>query len=310
VNVFGAGLFCVSIGGSLKGPAAWSIDGHGSISLLFWDIDVDFSTTWGEERREELPPIKVLELIDREISKAENWRAFLPTGATLRVSLRKMPEAEASLILHPVGVLRVSQRALPLQLTLDKIGSRKPEDVNRVSLSVAGGGLQRKNDAFEQFAPAQYQNFSDADKLSKPAFAPERGGLELSAAGADLRSSKMVRRVVLYEEIIIDSNYKRFARRFRGFFGSLFVFFLKGSAAARCEVSNATRQRLQPFDDKIAVGAETYTVALQANNRPVAADAVSFHSEASAREYLSARVAVNPALADAIHVIPSFERAA
>ena len=27
----------------------------------------------------------------------------------------------------------------------------------------------------------------------------------------------MVRRVVRYEEIIIDSNFKRFARRFRGY---------------------------------------------------------------------------------------------
>jgi hypothetical protein len=310
VNVFGAGVFCVSIGGSLKGPAAWSIDGHGLISLLFWDVDVDFATTWGEERREELPPIRVLDLLGAEIKKAENWRAFLPAGTSLRVSLRKMPAAEAALFLHPVGVLRVSQRALPLQLTLDKVGSRKPEDVNRVSLSVVSGGLQRKNDAFEQFAPAQYQNFSDADKLSKPAFAPERGGLELSAAGADLRSSYMVRRVVLYEEIILDSNYKRFARRFTAFFGSLFVFFLNGSAAARCDVSQATRKKLQPFDDKITVGAETYTVALQANNRPVAADAVSFHTEASAREYLNARLAADPGLADAIHVIPSIERAA
>jgi hypothetical protein len=221
-----------------------------------------------------------------------------------------MPEAEAALMLHPVGVLRVSQRALPLQLKLDKVGSRKPEDVNKVTLAVTGGGLAKKGDAFEQFAPAQYQNFSDADKLSRPPFAREKAGLDLSASGADFRSSHMVRRVVLYEEIIIDSNFKRFQRRFRGFFGSLFEFFQKGSAAARCEVSMANRKKLQPFDDRIVVAAETYTVALQANNKAVAAEAAAFHSEASAREYLNARVAADPALADQIHVIPSFETAA
>lgn len=310
VNVFGAGLFSVSVGGSLKGPAQWHIKGHGSISLLFWDIDVDFESTWGEEAREELPPIRVLELMATELAKAENWRAFLPNGATLPVSLRKMPEAEAALILHPVGVLRVSQRAMPLQITLDKIGTRKPEDVTKVSLLVSGGGLARKNDAFELFAPAQYQNFSDSEKLSKPAFGKEVAGLDLSAAGADMRSSNMVRRVVLYEEIILDSNYKRFASRFRLFAGALFEFFLGGSAAARAEVSNANKKKLQPFDDKITVQEATYTVALQSNNKAVATEAMEFHSEASAREYMNTRISVNPDMADTLHVIPSTERAA
>src|SRR5207253_4887151 len=83
VNVFGAGLFSVSLRGSLEGPAPWHIEGHGSISILFFDIGVDFSTTWGEDKKEELPPIPVLPLIQDELNKTENWRAFLPQGATL-----------------------------------------------------------------------------------------------------------------------------------------------------------------------------------------------------------------------------------
>ncbi|MBK9978517.1 MAG: hypothetical protein IPP20_11420 [Gemmatimonadetes bacterium] len=120
----------------------------------------------------------------------------------------------------------------------------------------------------------------------------------------------MIRRVVLYEEIIIDNNYKRFARRFRGFFGSLFEFFLKGSAAARCEVSMATRKQTRPFEERITVSGATFTVASQQNNRAVAEEAVAFHSEAAAREYLTARVAADPSLAEQWHVIPSVERAA
>ena len=310
VNVFGVGLFSVGVRGSLKGPAPWNVKGHGSISLLFWDIDVDFEETWGEDRREELPPIEVLPLLVGEINKSENWRAFLPAGTSLPVSVRKMPESEAALMLHPVGVLRVSQRALPLQLKLDKVGTRKPKDVNKLSMVVTSGGLARKDDAFDQFAPAQYQNFSDADKLSKPAFSKEKAGLDLSASGADFRSSHMVRRVVLYEEIILDSNYKRFQRRFGSFFGSLFEFFLKGSAVARCERSAATKKKLVPFDDKIEIVGETYAVAMQSNNKAFSAEAATFHSEASAREYMNTRIGSDPALADALHVIPGTEMAA
>ena len=189
-------------------------------------------------------------LFAAEINKAENWRALLPASSNLLVSLRKMPVAESALILHPLGVLSVSQRALPLELTLDRVGTQKPSDVNRLSLAVTGGGLSRKDDAFEQFAAAQFQDFSDAEKLSLPAFAPERSGVNLTSEGADIRSSLMIKRVVRYEEIIIDSNFKRFQRRFSGFFGTLFDFFLAGNSASRCELSQTNKRQLQPFAEK------------------------------------------------------------
>ena len=308
VKVFGIGLFSVRVRGSLDGPAPWHVKGHGSISLLFWDIDVDFETTWGDRRDTQLPPIAVLPLLSAELDKADSWRALPPSSASLFVSLRKMPAEEAALVLHPMGVLRISQRAVPLEITLSKVGNRKPSDVNRLSVGVTGG-LAKRDDAFEPFAPAQFQDFSDADKLSRPAFAPERSGVHLTAAGQDVRSSVMVKRVVRYEEIIVDTNFRRFQRRFSGLLGSLFAFFLGGASVARCEVSRAARRKLQPFDDRIGVSEERYTVALQATNQAFAGEA-SFASEASAREYLQRQVAADPSLADALHVIPSFEKAA
>jgi hypothetical protein len=309
VNVFGAGLFSVGISGLLEGPAPYHIKGHGSISLLFWDLDVDFETSWGESRDTALPPIAVMTLLEAELKKQDNWRALPPTTTGLLVTLRKLPQAEADMTLHPVGVLRVSQRALPLEIHLDKVGNQQPTDVNRLSIAVTSG-LVKKNDTFESFAPAQFQNFSDADKLSKPAFAPERSGLELSVSGADLRSSEMVKRVVRYEEIIIDNNYKRFQRRYFRFIGVLFDHLLGGASVSRSSLSQAARSKLQPFAEKIAVQSETFTVAHQATNQAVAAEAAAFHSEASAREYLNAKLAQDPSLADQIHVIPSFERVA
>jgi hypothetical protein len=310
VRVFGVGLFSVGISGTFDGPAPYHVRGHGSISLLFWDIDIPIEETWGENRNTELPPIPVMPIFLAEINKAENWQAQLPANNNLLVALRKLKPEENPLVLHPLGVLRISQRAVPLELKLDKVGSQKPGDVNRLSVVVTGAGLEKKDDAFEQFAPAQYQNFSDSDKLSRPAFAPERSGLNLSAAGASLRSSLMIKRKVRYEEIIIDNNFKRFKRRFTGFAGLLFTFFLGGNAAARCQISTMSKKKLQPFDEKISVTAETYTVALQSNNTAFAVDSVSFHSEASARDYLNRKVAEDPSLGDQIQVIPSFERAA
>lgn len=310
VNVFGAGLFSVSVRGSLEGPANWHVIGHGSISILFWDIGVDFEETWGESDDTLLPPITVMPLFEAEFAKGETWRALPPSSGNLLVSLRPMDAEEAAMLLHPVGVLHVSQRAMPLEITLDKIGNQKPTDVKKLSIAVTGGGLAKKGDAFEQFAPAQFQDFSDADKLSKPAFESERSGLDLSASGADLRSSVMVKRVVRYEEIIIDSNFKRFRRSFRGIFSGLFGFFIQGAAVTRNELSKASKSKLQPFDEKIEMQTEGYTVAFQSNNKAFAEESAQFHSEASAREYLNKMVAQDANLADALHVIPTYEKAA
>jgi hypothetical protein len=150
----------------------------------------------------------------------------------------------------------------------------------------------------------------DGDKLSRPAFGPERGGLDLSTAGAQLASSRMVKRVVRYEEIILDSNFKRFARRFTHFAAGLFEFFLGGAAITKSELSKAKKTQSQPFKETVGVTAETYVVASQSTNKAFAAEAAGFASEASAREYLAGQVKKDPTLADTLHVIPSFEEAA
>jgi hypothetical protein len=307
VKVFGAGLFSVKIRGTLDGPAPWHIEGHGSISLLFWDLDVDFSKTWGESRNTVLPPISVFPLLVGELTKAENWRALLPPANRLLVSVRSRTTA-ADLVLHPLGALQVSQRALPLGVIVDKVGSQRIADVNQLTIDPASG-LTRQGDAFESFAPAQFRELSDADKLSKPAFTLERSGLVLSS-GADLQSSGMAKRNIRYEEIVIDSNFKRFARPFSGYATTLFNFFARNGSSARTELSQATRAGRQPFAATVAVTGETFTVAFVATNKAVGEDATSFDTESSAREYLNRRITADPSLAGSLHVIPTVERAA
>ena len=307
VKVFGAGLFSVRIRGTIDGPAPWHIEGHGSISLLFWSIDVDFSKTWGERRNAVLPPIAVLPLFMGELAKADNWRAIVPPANRQLVTVR--PRAAASdIVLHPLGSLEVSQRAVPLAVRLDKVGNQRIVDVNRITIEPSGG-LARRAEAFASFAPAQFQELTDAQKLSQPAFRLERSGVVL-APTADLQSSGMVKRNVRYEEIVVDSNFKRFARPFSGDAGSLFNFFARNGSSARTELSQATRVARQPVGAAFAVTAETFTVAFVANNQAVAPDATSFATEQSADEYMNRRIAADRSLAERLHVIPSAERAA
>lgn len=307
LKAFGVGVFSLRLRFALEGPQPWRARGRGSISLLFFSISANFDVTWGEPAGPGLPPIAVMTLVKTEFEKAENWRALLPAGANLLVSLRKIEPAEAALVLHPVGVLRISQKAVPLNLTFDKIGNQKPSDARHVSLSVAGGGLGKAADRLESFALAQFQEMDDAAKLSLPPYQPLQGGVDLSVQGMQLGSGKMARRRVRYEEIIIDSNYKRFARRFATFFSALFAHFLRGSAITKSTLSNHQRQQVRPFADKVTVHPETFAVAFNHNNHAYSDEAATFTSEAMARAFMQQQIAEDPGLSEALHVIPQYE---
>jgi hypothetical protein len=169
--------------------------------------------------------------------------------------------------------------------------------------------LTKTTDRLEMFAPAQFRDLSDADKLSQPAFTPEAGGLELSAAGGQRSTSEMVRRDVRYERIIVDRKSRRVVTRFYPQLDSIFTHFVAGASASRSALSQTVKTQYQPFPDKVQIETETFAVALQSNNQAFAA-AASFTSRAQAADFLARTVAANPGLADTLHVIPGFEVAA
>lgn len=303
VKVFGVGLWSVHLRGSLEGPTPWHIKGSAEIEVLFFSFDVDVDVTFGESRAETLPPIAVLPAIRTELEKLDTWRATLPASGQLFVSLRDLGSA-GLLVLHPVGTLQISQRFAPLNLPLDKIGNQKPSDVSQVA--VTAGTLVVQGAMREDFAAAQYREMSDAEKLSAPAYEPFDSGVELAAAGAPWATGPLAQRNVRYESIVIDTAFKRLQQSFVKYWDALFTHFTKGAAVARAGVSLATEKRKQPFDAKIALSEQTYTVASQTDNSELSAGA-TFGSYTEAQAHLLEQTRRDPNLAEAIHVIPSSE---
>lgn len=306
LKAFGVGVFSIRLRFSLEGPTPYRARGTGSISLLFFEISADFDITWGDARDTSLPPVAVIPLLKAELEKPANWRALLPTGNNLLVALRELEETDEELVLHPVGTLQVSQKLLPLDLDVDKFGSQTISDAKRFTIEVAAGGLDKTDDAEDQFALAQFQAMDDATKLSRPAFQTQHSGVDLSVEGEQLRSSRAVKRTIRYEEIIIDNNYLRFVRRFTLDVSGLFIHFLKGASVSQSSLSKAYKSKLKPYDEAIVTRDEGFAVAFQENNKTVSSQAV-FSSEAAARDFMRQMVGADPKLADAVHVIPQFE---
>jgi hypothetical protein len=308
LEVIGIDVLSIRLRFALSGPGPWRAVGTGSVSILFWDIDVDFDITWGEEKNTTLPPIEVMTLLVEELGKKDNWRALPPASNNLLVSLRRLdPEL---LVLHPVGALTVTQRAVPLAFTLDKVGNKKPSDVSRVELTAAVSGptplgLSTVN---ESFAPAQFEEMGDAEKLSRPSFEKMPGGATITLGGSSIQSSKVTRRKIEYEVTIIDEEPVKplpFGKLLAAAAG-LFFSFVRGSAVAQSKLSHNYKTQAQPFADKVAVSPEGYTVAFAHDNTAFGASA-SFASEALANDHMKQQLAVNPSLKGTLHIVPNFE---
>jgi hypothetical protein len=306
LKVFGMGLFSISLRLSLEGPTPWKARGTGSISFFFFSISVDFEVIRGEAIETSQEDIEVMPLLKAEYGKLENWTAHLPEGNHLLVSLRKLEETEG-LVLHPVGTLEITQKAVPLEITIDKVGNQKVKDANKFALAVAAGDLVKIGDTKEMFAMAQFQEMDDSSKLSRPAFEPQPSGIRISVKGEQLASSCMVKRKIDYEVVIIDSNYKRDVLKFYRLAKGLFQHFLGGCVAAKSELSRKRAMELKPFKDKIKVQPILYTVAFNTNNQAYRPEAMDFASEALAREYMQQQCLQDPNLTDLLHVLPQSE---
>lgn len=310
VKVFGLGVYGVDVDLTIEGPTPWHAHGKGKISFFFFSISIPIDFTWGDERETALPPVAVMPIVGGELGKRSNWRAVLPSGSNVLVSLRTLDPAEAEFVLHPVGTLQISQRAVPLGLVLDRVGSQKPSDANHFTLAVTSAQLVKTRDLQEPFAPAQFRDFGDAERLAQPAYAPADSGVELSGAGTAYASGTAITRIVRYDLTIVDTKLRRAKQRFFVYPAALFAHFLAGASVARSVLSAHHEAQTHPFEATVSVAQETFAVALRSDNTVFRADAGTFPNPAAAADYVARALAEDPSLAGTIHVLPQFEVAA
>ncbi len=327
VKLFGLGLFSIGFSGILEGPTPWHINGRGRIGFLFFSVSVPFEETWGEERHTELPPIEVFPIIEREFAAITNWEAIIPEASSLLVSLRKLgeqgdPPTEVNeqdtrpLVLHPVGALRISQRKLPLDIILDKIGSQRPSDVNKISVNATVGGTTLAVETIQdKFATGEFRDLNESQRLSSPGFDTYNSGMIIKPVGEQLKTSMAVKRVIRYETVIIDNNFKRHVFRFFQLihtsfalvYATLFSHFLNGNSVSSSTLSNKYRNQISPNNQKITLEVNKYTVAFNDTNKPISVSATQFNNQASALDYMEEEIAKDPTKAAQIHIIPNTE---
>lgn len=313
LKVFGAGVFSVSLKLSLEGPTPWRAKGYGKIKILFFSFKARFDERWGRSRNTTLPPIEVMPVLYKEFNNIQNWEAIAPAERKMLVTLRDLPQHTEDtpdiILLHPVGRIRISQRAIILEKKIDLVGSQKPSDANYFELSDPNdNSFEWSTKTQESFPPAQYFEMESSKKLSEPATRKYVSGGYLEAKDAGIKTHISTVRHVRYELVTIDDPYKENQRK--GFLNGLQVLFnafLKNNAASKSVLGYKAKKESQPFANKIKVMEGNYTVANIMNNKPVNKDSVNFKYLWEAEAFLESEVKKDPSMSGALHIIPNNE---
>ena len=298
-------LFAIQLQLLLEGPTPWHARGTGSFRIGFIikvTVSAGFDVTFGDARETRLPPVDVLAEVVKALSNLGNWRPQLPSGSNQHVTLRELPDPSQTLVLHPFGALEITQKLVPLHVAIQRFGSRASAAGSVFTLADAklGAADAGSSNTREQFAPAQFFNLSDAEKLSRPSFADYDAGIVIDGDLAP-RTDLMRPRDVVYELIYLPEHHP--VRLTYGLAVDLAGFIVRGSAVAQSPVSHAQRS-VSVLEERASLAPERYAVVSTTDLTLHSAHLV-FDTATAADQAVQSLVNERPELFGAIQVLPA-----
>lgn len=179
-------LFKVKLEGSLAGPRPLHIKGKATFELLWWDVTIRVDKRLVEGARPPAPvPVDVLPRLKEALGDVANWTTQMPAEARQMVTLRALSAGPTGVLLHPLGSLRVKQNVVPLNLEISRFGQGPPAAERRFKITQVrvGTDAQTGEPVKDFFAPGQYFEMGDDEKLTRPSFEQMTAGVGFGTEG-------------------------------------------------------------------------------------------------------------------------------
>ena len=170
----------IHLEGRVGGPAPWRFRGNAAFEVLFWEIEIGIpEIKWGPEPHASIPARDPLDVLGQAVKRPENWIAAASDVPHL-VMLRAGAGAETAI--HPLGVVGVRQRSIPLNTEIERVdGARLGVPVTlQVTTDAANTQIVPVNDSF---VPAQFFQLDDNARLVESGYRELPGGFNISAGG-------------------------------------------------------------------------------------------------------------------------------
>jgi hypothetical protein len=206
-------LFKVKVEGELAGPKPLHIKGKATFEIFWCDFSVGFDKTLVEgDAPPQLEPVNVTEQLVVALNDARNWSGQLPAAASRLVSLRPSA-ADGVVAMHPLGQLGVKQTVVPLDQEIAKFGNATLSDARlfRINSLTVNGKDTPFTKATDFFAPAQFLELSDDEKLNAPSFEAMAAGVNVGAVGSviTMNTADILDADIAYETIILDDEFEQ-----------------------------------------------------------------------------------------------------
>lgn len=300
---------------TLEGPTPWKAKGDARLKLCwFLTVKVRFNKTFGEARTTTLPDLAVLPLLTQALAGRDSWAEERPADRHRLESLRALPAGPSAPVrVHPIGMVAISQKVVPLNIAIDRIGAQRPADARTFTIGpVTVNGVTQAAPAVadESFAPAQFFDMNDGEKLASPSFRTFDSGIRVGDAER-VRTGYAAAREVKYEIKYIDSaRDQRLGQPGpRGLFdldAAAFRTWAIQGATAKSELSFARRRKSARAPAEVGVVQEAFAIVNADSLTLLDADSL-MSTERAALLRRDALIAANPALRDSLHVVPAFE---
>ncbi|HET6854089.1 MAG TPA: DUF6603 domain-containing protein, partial [Pyrinomonadaceae bacterium] len=296
---------------TLEGPTPWKAQGTARFKICwFFTLKVRFNKTFGETRNTTLPDLAVLPLLAEALRADDNWEGELPAQRHRLESIRKAPELTGELLLHPIGTLKISQKVVPLNVRVDRIGSQRPSDAREFQIT----GVQPEATPIvpqEAFAPAQFFDLTDEEKLTSASFKDFDSGIRIGDAER-LHTGYAAAREVKYELKYIDSQREQRLSGRKDLFdlnaGAFNTWTLQG-AIAQSELSFARTRKSALAPEAVVVSQESFAI-VNSGDLKLFDELSLLGSERAAAARLNQLIELNPTLRGTLQIVPAFERAA
>lgn len=300
-------VLSVSLYGMLEGPKPWHVQGKAEFVFLKLNFKANFDKTFGDEGVVILPDINVMPLLTDAANNTANWQGVFPTESNLSVSLKEQADSEVAIILtHPNGSLRFEQKVVPLNMSINKFGKQTPVDYRHFSLEMIDFTT---NTTKEFFAPAEFVDLSDNEKLARKSFEKMDAGISVTDSKR-YKSSDYLTKKVKYEQIVYDST--EFGERITGFSelsAQNFQSWVNNNSTTNSSLGSKKTVASNFAPNKMKMASETFTIAKTEDLTAFAEieGELTFGSEVEARIALDKLFTNNPELIDQLDVVLEHE---
>jgi hypothetical protein len=296
-------IMSIHVSGQLSGPKPWDAKGEASVSFFFFSVSVPFHVTWGDSNNEAtVLKEDILALLQEALNDNRNWHAEIPVNNKLLVSIRTI--SGSSMAVHPFGIITFSERLVPLEIEIKKYGNKVPKDVNRFEIKVNDTNL-KTDEAREEFAPANFFDLKDSDKLSRPSFEPMKSGFKITGSMQLKAPPHIVKKPVDYEFSYLGKIKKPRPDRYI-YPGLFFKANTKSAGASQAVLSHQNNRVSLNAPKKIALKEEQYVIA-NISDMKIFSEELVAGSYTEALQHYNDLIAQKPELKDSVQVLAEYE---